>query len=161
MLGFNFVYFILLLLFWLVVAGTSWQGLVLGVLLAGLLAWFNRDLIGSLVQYKWHLRWRKVAMLALYCFSLLWQIVLANLQLARIVLHPRLPIQPGIVRFNPGLKTDLSKTLLANSITLTPGTLTVDIHGEEFTVHVLTLASAQHVVEWKLIHWLRLMEVER
>lgn len=160
MIGITQVFFVLLLLFWVIVAGTSLQGLALGILLAGALAWFNRDLIGSLVQNKWYFSARKVAVLALYCLSLIWQIVLANLQLARIVLHPRLPIQPGIVRFNPGLKTDLSKTLLANSITLTPGTLTIDIQGDEFTVHSLTLASAQQVVEWRLIHWLRQMEEE-
>ncbi len=158
MIRFNHIMFLLLLLFWVVVAGTAVPILVLGAVLAAAISWYNRDLTDSLIQDKWYFSGKKVLMLSLYIASLLWQIVLANIDLARIVLHPSLPIQPGVVRFNPGLKTDLSKTLLANSITLTPGTLAIDIQDEEFTVHFLTLASAQNVVEWQLIHWLRKME---
>ncbi len=158
MIRFNHIMFLFMLLFWVVVAGFTVPSLVLGVVLAAAISWYNRDLTDSLIQDKWYFSGKKVMMLLLYTASLLWQIVLANIDLARIVLNPRLPIQPGVVRFNPGLKTDLSKTLLANSITLTPGTLAIDIEEDEFTVHFLTLASAQNVVEWPLIHWLRKME---
>ena len=59
----------------------------------------------------------------------------ANLDVAYRVITGR--IRPGIVRFNPGLRTDLARTMLANSITLTPGTLTVDVDDEsgDFYVH--------------------------
>mgnify|MGYP003876904265 FL=1 len=59
----------------------------------------------------------------------------ANLDVAWRVLTGR--IRPGIVRFNPGLRTDLGRTVLANSITLTPGTLTVDVDDDtgDFYVH--------------------------
>jgi len=59
----------------------------------------------------------------------------ANLDVAYRVITGR--IRPGIVRFNPGLRTDLARTVLANSITLTPGTLTVDVDDEsgDFYVH--------------------------
>ncbi len=62
----------------------------------------------------------------------------ANLKVAYIVLHPKLPISPGMVQFKTRLKTDLAKVIFANAITLTPGTLTVDIEDDLFTVHGLT-----------------------
>jgi len=71
----------------------------------------------------------------LYVPYMLWYILVANLDVAYRVINPSMPIRPGIVRFKTGLKTDMGKTFLANSITLTPGTLTVDIIGDEFFVH--------------------------
>lgn len=158
MIGLKYVYFFSLLVFWVVVAGLTGQGLAAGLLASAFVLWLNRDLIDSLVEEKWFFRAKSFAILGLYGLSLIWQIVLANIELAKIVLSPKMPIQPGIVIFNPGLKTDLSKTILANSITLTPGTLSIDVDGDTFTVHALTLTAAKDVVEWPLIHWLRRME---
>lgn len=59
----------------------------------------------------------------------------ANLDVAYRVLHPHVPIRPGIVRVTTILRTDLAKTFLANSITLTPGTMTVDIDGQDYYIH--------------------------
>ncbi|MTI95594.1 MAG: cation transporter [Firmicutes bacterium] len=156
--GHKFIFFLVLMLFWLVITNFSLLGAVLGVLTAFAVVLINRDLLDSLFSRERKIKPAKVGMLAIYSFSLLWQIVLANLQLARIVLDPKLPVQPGLVTFNPGLKTDLAKTLLANSITLTPGTLTIAVEGDTFVVHALTLAAARDVVEWRLIHLLRRIE---
>jgi multicomponent Na+:H+ antiporter subunit E len=73
-----------------------------------------------------------------YIVWLSWQVVLAGLQVAAVVLHPRLPISPRIVRFRTVLPHTLARLTLANSITLTPGTVTLDVQGDEFTVHALT-----------------------
>ena len=51
------------------------------------------------------------------------------------VLHPKMPIKPGIVKVKTKLKTDIAKTFLANSITMTPGTLSVDIKDEFLYIH--------------------------
>jgi multicomponent Na+:H+ antiporter subunit E len=51
------------------------------------------------------------------------------------VLHPDLPIRPGIVRIRTTLKSEMAKTFLANSITLTPGTLVMDIDGQDLYIH--------------------------
>jgi multicomponent Na+:H+ antiporter subunit E len=59
----------------------------------------------------------------------------ANIDVARRVLSPSLPINPGIVTFKTKLKNDFAKMVLANSITLTPGTLTVDVIKNKFYVH--------------------------
>jgi multicomponent Na+:H+ antiporter subunit E len=71
---------------------------------------------------------------------LLYAVVRANLAMAAVVLDPRLPIDPSIVRV-PAPEGRVGRALLANSITLTPGTLTVDVVGDELVVHALTRRS--------------------
>jgi multicomponent Na+:H+ antiporter subunit E len=61
--------------------------------------------------------------------------VKANLDVTYRVLHRDLPIRPGIVKVKTTLQSDMAKAFLANSITLTPGTLTVDIVGDEMYIH--------------------------
>jgi multicomponent Na+:H+ antiporter subunit E len=63
-----------------------------------------------------------------------------------IILHPTLPIEPAIVRFKVNLPDAQAKAILGNSITLTPGTLTVDIEGDEFVVHALSSASYTGII---------------
>lgn len=65
------------------------------------------------------------------------EIVKANVAVMRVVLSPSLPISPAIVRVRGLQKTDLGRVIFANSITLTPGTITVGVQGEELTVHAL------------------------
>lgn len=85
---------------------------------------------------------RALPRLLAYLPWLLREIVRANLQVARLVLHPRLPIDPVLVRLEPRLEGDLALATLANSITLTPGTVTVDVDGRALVVHALTPAGA-------------------
>ncbi|MBN2894881.1 MAG: Na+/H+ antiporter subunit E [Campylobacterales bacterium] len=70
-------------------------------------------------------------------------LVRANIDVARIVLSPRISIRPGIVKLHTTLKHDHDKLLLANAITLTPGTLTLKLHDDTLFVHVLDLSSHQ------------------
>lgn len=63
------------------------------------------------------------------------ELVLANFDMARRVVSPSLPISPGLVEVETQLKSDLGQMLLANSITLTPGTLSVDIVNDRILVH--------------------------
>jgi multicomponent Na+:H+ antiporter subunit E len=80
----------------------------------------------------------QLARLALYVPYLLWEIAKANVDIAYVVLHPDLPIDPDVVEFDAAVWSPLPVTTLANSITLTPGTLTVDVSRRHFTVHTLT-----------------------
>ncbi len=70
-----------------------------------------------------------------YIFVFIFELIKSNLDVAYRVLSPRLPINPGIVKVKTNLKSDLGRMTLANSITLTPGTLTVDIKDEFIYVH--------------------------
>lgn len=66
------------------------------------------------------------------------EIFVANLHVAKIILTPSLPISPIIVRYRGSQKTDLGRAIYGNSITLTPGTITTGIEGNDFEVHSLT-----------------------
>jgi len=77
----------------------------------------------------------------LYLPYLLWEIGRANVHVAAVILDPRLPIDPSFERIDARERTDLERAVLANSITLTPGTLAVADRGEELHVHALTDAS--------------------
>lgn len=81
---------------------------------------------------------RRLWRMLFYVPYLLWEIFKANLEIAYIVLHPDLPIDPQVVDFDAAVWSPLAATALANSITLTPGTLTVDITPQHFTIHTLT-----------------------
>lgn len=80
----------------------------------------------------------RVGRMLVYAPYLLWEIAKANVAIAKVVLHPRLPIDPAVVEFDAAVWSELPATTLANSITLTPGTLTVDVTQRHFTVHSLT-----------------------
>lgn len=76
--------------------------------------------------------------LILYLLWLLWQMIKSGIYIAYVVLHPRMPIEPVIVRFTSKQPNVIARVILGNSISLTPGTLTLDISGNRFTVHALT-----------------------
>jgi multicomponent Na+:H+ antiporter subunit E len=82
----------------------------------------------------------RVLRATLFLPYLLSAVVRANLSMAYVVLHPRLPIDPSVVRV-PAPEGRFARALLANSVTLTPGTLTVDVDGDDLVVHALTAGS--------------------
>lgn len=74
------------------------------------------------------------------------QIFKSNLQVARIVLSPRLNISPTLVSVPARQKSDLGQVLFANSIILTPGTLSIDLYDNKVQVHALTVEAARDVL---------------
>lgn len=128
------VHFILLFLIWLLLTFnlTTFNivvGAVSTLLVTILMRRYLIKIKGGIfnpVRYFWGL---------LYLFIFLWECIKANLDVAYRVLHPGLPVKPGIVKARSTLKTDIGKVFLANSITMTPGTITVDIKDEYFFVH--------------------------
>jgi len=77
----------------------------------------------------------------MYIIVLFWEIIKANFDVAYRVIHPKMPIRPGIVVIKTRLKSDIAKMVLANSITLTPGTFTLDVIGDEFLIHWINVKS--------------------
>lgn len=104
----------------------DWQHLLVGIFVAWFVAFMTGDLF---VQRPYVLKhhWRYWHFIFSYIPRFLWECLKANIDVAYRVLHPNLPIHPGIVKVKTTLKTDTALTFLANSITLTPGTLSVDI----------------------------------
>jgi len=78
----------------------------------------------------------------MYLLWLAWQVIRANLHVAWIVLHPRMPIEPSLVRLDKPAPHTFARLVLANSITLTPGTVTLDVDDTGYLVHALTSRSA-------------------
>ena len=76
-----------------------------------------------------------------YILVFIRELLKANFDVARRVISPSLPINPGIIKFKTNLKSDYAKMVLANSITLTPGTLSIDIVDDTFYVHWIDVKS--------------------
>ncbi len=77
----------------------------------------------------------------IYLFIFIWECLKANIDVAYRVLHPAMPIRPGIVKVKTTLKSDMAKMLLANSITMTPGTISVDIIDDNLYIHWIYIRS--------------------
>lgn len=115
--------------------------LISGVIISVFVTFMTRDVTGSserpatarLDPFGVFIR---IGWFSVYVFLFLWECFKANVDVAYRVLHPDLPIRPGTVRLKTTLKSDIGLTFLANSITLTPGTTTVDVDKERGFVYV-------------------------
>ena len=126
--------FLLLLGFWLILSGHyDLFHVAAGVFCAGLVTVLSADLLSLGGRETGLSLWRFFA----YLPWLIWQVIVANFHVVYLILVPS-QIRPQIVRFRSRLTSDLARTTLANSITLTPGTVTLDIEGDEFVVHALS-----------------------
>ncbi|MDH4196759.1 MAG: Na+/H+ antiporter subunit E [Candidatus Aminicenantes bacterium] len=134
--------FVLAWLAWLALTGGGTQEAVAGGAVALLVAL----IAGRFVKGAPRLRGlpRRTGFAVIYAFRFVWEMIKANLHVALIVLDPRRPIRPGIVKIRTELTRDTAITILANSITLTPGTFTVDVDPErrELYIHCITVASS-------------------
>lgn len=92
---------------------------------------------------------RKIPSFIRYLSRFSYEVAKANLQVIYLVLHPKMPIRPGIISFTTRHRSPLGTTLLANSITLTPGTLTMDLSpdGKTLYVHTLDISDPEEVRE--------------
>lgn len=133
----------LLLATWVVLSGLfDFFHLGLGVISCALVTWLSADLLFEERGFALRSRFVQAVRLATYLVWLLGQIVLANLHLLRLAFSGRERLQPQIVRYRCALGTDFEKFLLANSITLTPGTVTIKIVGGTFYVHAISDVAA-------------------
>ncbi len=121
----------------------------LGVLSVGFILWVNRRIRALPVapnQVPARFELHALRLLA-YFVWLPVQIFFSAVYVARVVLARDLPIQPQLVRFRSAQPNAFAQMILGNSITLTPGTLTVDLEGDEFLVHALTADTARGLVD--------------
>jgi multicomponent Na+:H+ antiporter subunit E len=138
--------FSLLVITWIILSGIIDPFHVgLGILSCVLVTWLSSDLLFSDRSLSFYSRLKQASRVPLYLSWLLWQIVLANIHVLKISFSPRVreQIQPQLVRFRSGLKSDFEKYVLAQSITLTPGTVTLQIEGDVFLVHAISDVAAK------------------
>ncbi len=142
--------FILTFLFWMLLTlDLSLANLVTGAvaaLITSLL--FAKYFFEKVVKFIQPLRY---FWLLVYLFIFTWECIKANFDVAYRVLHPAMPIKPGIVKVKMDLKSDFARTMLANSITMTPGTITVDIIDDALYVHWIYVRSEDPEVYSQII----------
>lgn len=126
--------FITLLVLWALLNGNlAVDTLAIGAVVAFLITVLFHD--GMSFFFEFRIAPRSLwASLQFFLFFLK-ELTVANFKLAAIVLSPALPIKPGIVKVRTNLKSRMGRLLLANAITLTPGTLTVELEGEWLYIH--------------------------
>lgn len=135
--------FVFLYAFWILLSGYFTPFLLIsGALSALAVVWLARRM--DLIDREGH-PIHLLAKVALYWVWLVKEIIKSAWDVSKIVLHPALPISPTLVRIRPSQRTDVGLVLHANSITLTPGTITVQASADEFLVHALTRSGAEGV----------------
>jgi len=141
-----FIYFVLALIIWLVLTWPVVDGqvdkqvVVLGIAAAFLVALLFHRMLPK--EYRLFISPVRIFWLIVYIPVFLYYMVKANFDVVYRALHPEMPIKPGIVKIKTLLKTESGITALANSITLTPGTLTVDLTDDGYLyVHWINVKS--------------------
>ena len=124
-----------ILLFWSVTPAVLLAGVIFSLIVATVLQDIYPDSILLILSPR---RW---ACFLVYVPYFLYYCIKANVDVALRVINPNLPIRPGIVKVRTTLTSDMAKTFLANSITLTPGTLTIDIDGQDLYVHWINIST--------------------
>jgi len=138
--------FLVLWLIWMLLAGFSTEEAILGGAASLILAL----IIARFVPFSFGIGivWQAIRFIAIYFPLFLYKMVLSNIDVAYRVLSPRMPINPRIVKVPTNLKGDVAKLILANSITLTPGTLSLDVEDDGVLVHWIN-ASGENGEEYQ------------
>lgn len=144
------VTFLILFLIWIL-----WSGkfdafhLSLGVISCILVTYMSCDLLFKREKFSLGHAVEIIRFIK-YIPWLLYQILIANIHVAYLTLSPKMPIDPKIIKFKTKLKRDISLAVFANSITLTPGTITADIKEGEYYVHALSKKVAEELLTGKM-----------
>ncbi len=114
----------------------TWEVALLGLAVVAAIGALAYVLFGYTPRREWRID-KKIPLFVCYVFVLLWEILKANWAVLGFIVNERRTIEPTLVRFTTSLKTRFGRFMLANSITLTPGTITVKMDGNRLTVHCL------------------------
>jgi len=130
---------------WLILSGRyDVSHIVLGFLVSCGVAWLNTGYSHSpFHDFPW-------GRLVLYGPWLLLRIVESSLHVTKLILNPALPIEPKLLTYRSHLKHQGAIVLLGNSITLTPGTITVEVEGNQLMVHAIDKASGEDLTSGRM-----------
>ncbi|MCD6436277.1 MAG: Na+/H+ antiporter subunit E [Clostridiales bacterium] len=109
------------------------QEVIMGVILSGLIS----TLVALRIKGKETYKISGIFDLIKFIIVFIGELIKANLAMAKIVLSPSLPISPKIVKIKTSINFKFGRAMLANAITLTPGTLTIDVIDDELYIHVV------------------------
>lgn len=137
-------------IFWIILTSNlNPINLLIGLACSLLATFLSKRLLSPYIE-DIQLPLRQLWRLLLYLPKLIGLIVVANIDVAERLLYPKIPISPAIVKFKFTAKKPLTKLTLANSITLTPGTLTVDVRENYFFVHCLASEHVESILKGTL-----------
>ncbi len=154
------IMFLFLLALWILLNGRVTLEIVLvGLAIAGIVYLFCVKVLGYHPRHEKRLL-KRLGLYLVYTAVLIWEILKANWQVMRTILRPGAEYEPAIVPVKVPLKKEVSRVFLANSITLTPGTVTVDEQDGEFLVLCLDKSSAEDIPDWSLVRILKKLEGE-
>ena len=152
--------FLLFFSVWLILNGkVTAEICVFGVVISAALFYFMCRFMEYSMR-KELLLFKLIPLFVRYFWVLVKEIVRANVCVLKIILSPELQPEPAFVYFETALSTGLAKVMLANSITLTPGTITVSVEGNRFCVHCLDRELAEGMEESVFVELLEEMEAE-
>ena len=150
--------YLLLVLFWIILNGKiTVEIVVLGLLFALLIYGFAYKFLG-LTWKREKKFWKYLIWVIQYIGILLREIIIANIAVLKIILSPKKKIHPVLVKFPAPLKSHLLQVILADSITLTPGTITVRLYEEKFEVHCLDESMAEGLNDSVFVKMLKKLE---
>lgn len=133
--------FLVLWAVWIMLAGFETIELLIGAIVSALIALMIFRVVDFTLNAKTPLQ--VIKFIVIYIPLFIYKLVIANLQVAKIVLSPSLPIHPAFVKVKTDLKGDLGRLTLANSITLTPGTLSLDVKDDFVYIHWIDVAGVE------------------
>jgi len=133
----------LLFLLWVALGGTARDELLVAAVVSPLVSLIFLPRVSHLGDLR--LNPLSLIYIPIYLLVFLRELVKSTLDVARRVVSPSLPINPGIVKVKTRLKSPLGRIVLANSITLTPGTMTVETDGEDLYIHWIDIQSSDVV----------------
>ncbi len=150
--------FFLLFALWLILNGrVTLEVCLFGLAISALIYLFMCKFMDFSVKRDLRLI-SKVGYAAAYFFVLLKEIFVSNFKVMAIILFKRIPITPALTEVRVELRSEMAKTILANSITLTPGTITVKVEGDVFTVHCLSAELLDGIEDSTFVRLLKKME---
>ena len=145
-------------LLWLILNGRITAELILlGIPISALVLLLANRAVGYTLKTDLRIM-RNLPVFFLYTLNLVAEILKASAAVMGVVLDPSKKPEPVIVEFHSGLKTELQNVLLANSITLTPGTYTLFQEGDHFVVHCLKREYGEGIGESSFVKYLRLLD---
>lgn len=137
--------FLIFFLIWVIFNGQlTLEIAAFGVVIAGLMYLFICKFMNYNPQTDLILC-KKFFLIIQYVFVLVKEIIKANFAVIRMIMSSRYEIEPAVVKFKTTLKSPSARIMLANSITLTPGTITVSLEGDEYVVHCLDKELAEGI----------------
>jgi multicomponent Na+:H+ antiporter subunit E len=141
---------VILLAYWIVLTERlTAEGLIVGCLISLGVEFFYKYLKVNDRENK-SILIKNPKLSILYIAELLKEIVISNIHVAKIVLSPNLRISPRVIKLKTGIKSDFNRAIFANSMTLTPGTITISMQKDELLIHCLEDKSTGEVQDSKL-----------